>query len=523
VVAALFHIAPFWRAELSTPPGWRFAENLTVSPDYMQYRVWQRQATVQGPLVDNRFTAEPNRPHLLVAFYWFVGTTARVIGTSPERVYAYLGIPLAFVLAILLYVAVRRFLASEGRAWWVFLATLVGGGLGAHLKILDEFPPLRQNGLWARIIGEGLRATPPFENYRNHYVVKTLLDTHFLLITIVALAAVLVFIEAVRRPSRGRTIAAGALFAAATLLHVYEGVTLIMIALAIAVCCRGATGARRAFVTTVAVSVIAAMASIALLTYWVARSGLPVTHWRAPPILFLSLVMAYPVAFALIAWGGRSLWQRGGFDERALFGWALGCTALTLSAPFFPYPDRGTMTLQVPLMILAGLIYFARWPQLTRRAGAIAVLVMGATPLWLVARTWKFSGFREDIPWIYLSDGHREITTALAARAREEDVLAADETDVLWLAPGYPGRHYAAHFFLTVNYDAKFGRLRQFFDDSLPDRRLAFLREGGIRWFFVPSSRRPESFAALPGVTPVARAAPGWLFAFNPNAPNGPR
>jgi hypothetical protein len=514
--AALFHIAPLWRAASETPAGWEFTGNLTISPDYMQYRVWARQAAEAGPLLADRFTAEPNRPHIFVPFYWFVGKTARWLGTTPELVYAYAGVPLAFGLVLLLWAAVRRFLPDERQAWWVFLATLAGGGLGAHLKIAAELPVL---GAWYpvdRLITEPLLTYPAFEDYRSHYVVKTLLDTHFLLIWIVALGAVVAFIDALQRPSAFRSAAAGALFAAATALHVYEGVTLVVIAAAVVACVWPLRADRRAVLGVLGVVTVAALVPLGAIYALFARSGLPLPSWRAVPILPLTLLLAYPVSWGLVAWGGRDLWQRGRFGDRVLLGWASGCTVLTLSAPFYPYPDRGTMTMQVPLMVLAGIIYFARWERLTPRAALVAVFLLGATPAWLVARTWRNTGFRPDRSFAFISADHRRIIDTLVTRASGDDILAADPGDLLWLAPEYPGRLFAGHFFLTVDYDRKIAEWRAFLADTLVDRRLAFLRRTGTRFFFVAEREGPEGFARVPRVTALARSEPGWLFEYRP-------
>ncbi|MDQ6669384.1 MAG: hypothetical protein M3069_01230, partial [Chloroflexota bacterium] len=67
-LAGLLHIAPVWRAQTQVPAGWTFTGNLTISPDYMQYRVWERLSQLSGILVADTFTSEPNQPHLLVPF-----------------------------------------------------------------------------------------------------------------------------------------------------------------------------------------------------------------------------------------------------------------------------------------------------------------------------------------------------------------------------------------------------------------------------------------------------------------------
>ena len=77
---------PFWHAQVSTPPGHEFTGNLTISPDYMQYRVWERLSVREGPIVSNTFTIEPNRRHLPVFYYWAIGHTARALGVHENTV-----------------------------------------------------------------------------------------------------------------------------------------------------------------------------------------------------------------------------------------------------------------------------------------------------------------------------------------------------------------------------------------------------------------------------------------------------
>ena len=515
LLAGLFHIAPFIRAELATAPGWSFAENTTVSPDYMQYRVWERQAAESGPLVENRFTTEPNRPHLFVVFSWVIGKTAKAFDVSPERVYAWIGVPLAIILALMIYGAVRHFIPNEHAAWWTFLAILFGGGLGAHLKIANEFPFLREFGPFNRVVTQSLDATMVFEEYRSHYVVKTLLDSHFLIIWIASLASVLAFYWAIRRGTVAWYATAAALFAGTTFLHLYEGVTLLAIAAGIVLCCWPLREQRPILVRALVWCSVATALSYAVLVWWFANSGIPIPSWHAVNVMASVLVIAYPAAFGLIAWGFPNYWRTAGLPERVLVGWALACTVVTLSGPFYPYPDRGTMTMQVPLTVIAGAIYFARWPRLTWKAFVIGVALMGATPTWLVARTWKFTGFREDTPWMFLNGGHRDVIRTLEERATADDVLIADGPDLLWIAPTFPGRHYVGHFFLTVDYERKLGELHQLLASAAP-ADAAFLAEAGVRWVFVNASREPERFASIPGFSLVMRSTVGSLYEFRP-------
>lgn len=518
--AALFHIAPTWYAQLTTPRNWTFTGNVSVSPDYMQYRVWQRQSQREGPIVTNAFTTEPSRPYLIVIQDWFVGRLARWTGIAPEFVSDYLGCLWAMGLAFLLYALVVDAFPAAHQKWWVLGSIMLGGGLGAHLKILSAVPGLRDNYLVSRLVAEPLASSPVFEDYRSHYVIKTLVDTPFSFLWLVSLGAVAAFSAALRRFTLPRIALAASLFSAVTFLHVYEGVTLVAIAAGIALCCRLRHVAERPALVLLSVCAAAVLAAYAVLGILFHDSGLPMPAWRAVNILFATLLIAYPVAWLLIAGGLRRYWERAGLAECVLLGWALGCTVVTLSGPFYPYPDRGTMTMQVPLMMIAGGIYFARRARVTWRAGIVAVLLMGGTPAWLAARTLLVNGFHEGRPSAWIDAAHADVIRVLRDRATQRDVLLAEPHDELWLAPEFPGRNYVGHFFLTVDYQRKVNELERFLADSSVDRR-AFLLRTGARFLFVQSSRAPQQFMSVAGLTPLVRNKAGWLFAFTADTASG--
>jgi hypothetical protein len=434
VLAAVLH-DPFWHAQVSTQPGYEFTGNLTISPDYMQYRVWERLTLREGPIVSNTFTVEPNRPHLPVFYYWAIGQTARAADLRPETVYAYSGAVFAIVLTILVWAFVGRFLADAPMRWWVFLALIFGGGLGGHLKLLAAAPVVGQMEIVQRTLLDPADAWPLFEDYRGHYIFRALYDSHFLLLWIVALLAILALARAFERYSTRRAALAALGFAAMTLLHVYEGVTLVAIAAALVVSSwrhpgERATALRLLGWTTAAVALVYVVFGVL-----VARSGLPIPEWRAVNILFSTVVLAFPVAWWLMAVGLGRYWRGAGPRERFLVAWAAACTLLTLSGPFYPYPDRGTLTMAVPVLVIAGSIFVTRFGSPSRRALVLAALVFAAGPLWQFARSWHFSGFRPDTPSIHLSADRRAVLDTLTARAGTSDVLLAEPPDLLWLAP----------------------------------------------------------------------------------------
>lgn len=518
LIAALLHLAPFWHAQFSTREGWTFTGNTTISPDYMQYRVWERQAQREGPVVTNTFTTEPNAKHLPVFFYWGVGTLASALGVSPEFVYAYAGAVLAIALTLLVFATVRRFMPDPTHAWWTFLAIMGGGGLGAYLKFAGAIPGLNELGFVQRFIVEPVLIAPTFEEYRSHYVFRTLYDTHFLFIWIVMLGAILALHSALVRFTAGRAAAMAALFAALTLLHVYEGIVLLAIAAGMLACAWRHVDDRRVALRLLLIGSVAVFACYGALAWLYQRSGLPLPTWNARNILFATLLISFPLTWPMVAIGGRQYWLTAGRDERFLVGWAAGCLAITLSGPFFPYPDRGTMTLQLPLLIITAAIYFARWRVLTRRAALIALVALGASPAWQILRSWYFTGFRDDAPFMYLNTDHRAALDALRSRADTGQVLLAEPADLVWLAPDFPGRFFVGHFFLTVNFREKHESLRRAL--AAPDSLPALLDRSRASWLYVGAHHEPERLTSAAPLTPVHRGPMGTLFKVGP-APDG--
>jgi hypothetical protein len=240
------------------------------------------------------------------------------------------------------------------------------------------------------------------------------------------------------------------------------------------------------------------------------RSGLPLPEWNALTILFATLIISFPLTWPLLAVGLRRYWLDAGPNERFLLGWALGCTVVTLSGPFFPYPDRGTMTMQVPLLIITAAIYFGRWRTLTRRAALVALVALGASPAWQIIRSWYFTGFRTDAPFMYLNADHRSALGVLLPQSDTTHVLLAEPRDLLWLAPEFPGRFYIGHFFLTVNFREKNESLQRAL--ATPDSLPAVLARSGATWLYVNADRDPARLESAAALSPVHRGAMGTLF-----------
>lgn len=519
LAAALVHMAPYWRAASETPDGWSFAANLSVSPDYMQYRVWMRQTQVEGPIVTNTFTTEPNRPYLPVGMYWSLGGLARLTGMSPEWTYAYAGAAVAFAFVVLLFVVVRRFLGGGPLVAWTMGALLLGGGLGGYLKLFGDFEVTRNN-YWIDVLLLRPLAGPEgaviFEDFRGNYIVQALFDTHFLTFWLVTTLAVFALYGTLRRFTPLRLAGTAALFAFGTLLHVYEGLTLLVIAGSIVAlsAVKRMAPARTLLLTMAALS---GAVVLTILPIWVLvkQSGLPAPTWRGETLVFSVLVLSYPVAFGLLLWGFGRYWRDADLERVFLVGWALGCAALTLAGPFFPYPDRGTMTLQIPLYIIGAGIWFSRRPRVGWAAATVLVLLLGSTAANLI-RTWQErTEFDAAESHKWLSADHARAIAPLRGADRT-DVLVADQPNLRWLAPEYPGLHYAGHFFLTVDFTAKQAELTRFYGEMDTAERRAFLDRWGADWLFVDDAHDAAAFAAIPGVRTAAAGEAGTLFHVDP-------
>lgn len=510
LAAALLHLAPLWRAQATVEPGWEFTGNLATSPDALQYRVWQRRSEFTGPLTDNRFTTEPHEPYLPVGFYWFVGMLARGLGVAPEFVYEWLGAPLAALLVVLIYVCVQHHLASPTARWWVCLATLAGGGLGAHLKLVAERKLLGESG--TQWLQARLEAAPVWEQYRSHYVCKVLFDTHFLVAWVFTLLALLAFRAALAKPTALRLCGLAVSSSAVTLLHPYEGPLLLLIYAATWALVRwrgvAAPGLHAALLAGSGATALA----IATLFVVQQRSGLPLPEWRPVPVSWINVLLAYPLTALVALFGLRALWRRATLDELFLLGWAGGCLAMTLSSAIYPYAARGPTTAQIPLFLLTGLMYFAARTSVPWKHALLALVLLGVSAPRDVLFRMRAATFDRKRPAIFRSDEQRAVVAALVAAADANSVLLAQPREYRWLAPEFPGISYHAHFFLTVAFERKQEQVDAFYASTDLAEQARQLDAWGIDFLHAPGGSQPERFARLPGWRELARAAGGVLF-----------
>jgi hypothetical protein len=515
VLAALLHVVPLVTAQLTAPEGWRFTGIHQSSPDLMQYRQWFRQTQLEGPLISNVLTPEPNRPYMLVVFAWAVGVLASWIGATPEFVYAYLGCVLALAFVVVIYRLVEAFVPMPAHRWWIFGAVLVGGGIGGHLKLALRFDAIRDLPGVRRMLWEPFMNWLLFEDYRGQFVFSTFFDTHFLLVWLCSAAGVLLLYRYIERPSGARLTLASALAAFTGVVHLHSGLLIVAIAAGIAwMCWVGRQHAREA-VVALAVVGASAMAGVGLQAVFVGIGGLPTSPWQAEPILPSVLFFAYTLQWIVAAWGLTKLWPSPTLGTCVLTGWVIGCLVYTFSGPMWAYPDRGTVTLLIVITIIGGIAYFKERERPSRLAVGIAAFFLLVTPLWTVAHEISVARFSPDLNAKFVSADHDRIVEVARQRAQRGDLLLSDETSLLWLAPEYPGRHYCAHFFLTVDYARKQEDVRKFYAGTAAEQS-AFMREHDVKFLFVAARQKPERFADVPGLTLLVENGVGALYSHTP-------
>jgi len=521
ILLSLLPLVLYYRAYSQTPDGWHFTGNLSASPDMMQYRYWMRQAVIDGPLVENKFTIEENRPHLLVLYYYLIGKTAQVLKISPEWIYAFFGSVLVFLTTIVIYFITSQFMITKAHTAWVFGIILLGGGYGVYLLILSQIGFVIQNPILSKLIIEPVEKSPVFENFRGNYLFQAFFDSHYMTLWLLFSITLIGLFFALKHLSPIRLILVIFLSGFITLYHIYEGVTFIAILLSIGLLLWIKQKLDRHALIVLSASLISVLIAFLVIYLLYSQSGTPLPNWRGENMLFSIILISYPIAWIMIVIGIGNYWRNADLENIFLLGWALGCTTILLSGPFFMYPARGSLSLQIPLYIIAGQIYFSRYNRVTPAAMVIIGISLLVTPVWVFQNRWELSNFNSSIPALFINEDHREIIDTLKYVAAEDDVLIADlseldwKRDLLWLAPEYPGRFFCAHFFLCVDYAQKTRSVSRFFQDP-PRAKAAFLRENDPRFVFVGPEQDLIKFQETPGLILVVSNEAGTLFEYKP-------
>ena len=506
-VASVVHLAPYIVAKIATPEGWTFTGNTHGSPDDMVRRVWMRQSMETGIFVTNKFTEEPNPPHILVVEFWISGKIAQVTGTDPETVYEIGGSVLAAVLTWLVLLVVAQFGRSRIEKLWMFAIIAISGGVGAHMNLLKAATTVPGTRLLASLVERPLEVTRFLDSGRGTYYLNTILDTHFIVVWVMVLLSVMAAHATMRKSRNLSTWAAMLiLFALTTLVSIYHGVTIIAVMAAVCLVFRIRGHDWRHWLKVLVVGgCVVCLVAIWEVLKW-KSAGLPLPEWGGKYIFFAVVVVGYPFVFLTAPMGGADFVKNADADDSFIAGWATGLLAIVLSSPFYRHPIRGTVTLAIPLAIIACRIYFRNRRQVSFGHAATAMVLMIGLPLQLAYGLKRDSEFRPDRTYIWINQHHKDVIGYLREHADESDLLLVDrrrapwQTDDRWLAPAFRGRMYSGNYFLTPNHSAKRGGVIQFYHQMDSLTRATFLEQSKIRWVFAGPENDLPKLRNTPGL-----------------------
>lgn len=514
LIAAAIHLLPLGLAQRNTPDGYRFTGVLIPNPDMMQYQIWMREAGRSGIIVRNSLTTEANRPYLPVPFYWVIGKTARLTGVSPDLLYRFYGALFAALFAGATLLVVWRSFPTPHQRRWTYAVFLIGGTLTALIRLIVYQTPLHGMHFIKYTLMMGRGVIPGFEKSRSEFSVNLLFDPHYLLLWLLVMASIAACYRLLEQRTPARLLTALLIVPLTIFVHIHQIVllTAIFASIAFLLYARGLLDRSRA------VALLACWLPGLIVAAAVARiqshSGLPFPEWRSGATPISYVMLGYPAALVALGWGLRGYWLRAGVRECVLLGWILGCALITLSGPFYPFPHRGLLTVQLPLTLVAASIYFAARPRLAPPVMAALVVLMIPMPLATLPNKLKATRFSAGRSYSWMTPAQDSVVARVSSLARPNDALLAPSGVRLWLAPDYPGVLYAGHGFLTVDYFTKEYRLRRFFADQDPARQAEFLASAGIRFVFVQPADNPARFSDIPGLTPLDATPAGTLFEF---------
>ena len=506
-IAAVLHLGPYIIATIATPDGWTFTGNTHGSPDNMVYRTWMRQSMETGFFVTNKFTEEPNPPHIPVGEFWIFGKIAQVTGVRSETVYEIGGSVLAAVLTWLVWLVLAKFGRSRIEKLWMFAIIAVSGGVASHMKLVQAATSVPGTRVLASLVERPLETTSFLEDFRGTYFLKTILDTHFIVVWTMVLMSLLAAHATMRKPRNMSSWAAMlVLFGLTTLVSIYQGVSIIAVMAAVCLVfrIRGHDWRHWLRVLLASLCVVGGVAMWQVFKWKAA--GLPLPEWRGPYLLFAVVVVGYPFVFLTAPMGAAHFVKNADMDDSFIAGWAAGLLAIVLSSPFYLYPVRGTVTLAIPLAIIACRVYFRNHRQVSFAHAAVAIVLMIALPVH-IAYTWRRDlEFRPDRTYIWINQNHKDVIRYLREHADESDLLLVDrrrapwQTDDRWLAPAFRGRMYSGNYFLTPNYSAKRGGVIQFYHQMESVTRATFLEQSKIRWVFAGPENDLPTLRNTPGL-----------------------
>lgn len=316
------------------------------SADFMTYVAWMVQDE-PSPWLRNLYTSDPGAGRILVPFFWLLGVAARASGLSPILVLHLARAASCLVLYPVLFWLCGLFFTGRSRAR-AFLLLGLGTGLPGFIPEVSPISACYDSALFA--------------------------ISWALLCAGLGLAHV-----GLDRRRQGQSAGAGAIASVLAVIHPYDAVTILAVAVTAAIAARGS--APRARLVHVAIVALAAAPGVAL-TAWNVATTPGLAEWAsvARPAIWWS-----PLSFGCL-WIGAAYALARCRDRCPRFAVVWLATSLVLIALPSPIARRLLQGVQAPLAILAtigfealiarGWARFARLTEVTFYPAAVLMLVV---------------------------------------------------------------------------------------------------------------------------------------------------
>lgn len=451
--------------------------------DQLQYLAWIRDLSTHL-LAHNSFDLATSKYVFTDPFFALSGVLVR-IGLSPALAYL-LWLPVAACVLVAGFRAyVRRLLRDRAeRIAALVLALFAVTPMAPVLGWLVPLSSEKHNELALAVAD----STPALQLWGYFPIAITLA-----LVCACFLALERALDGGTGRVTRGQVAMAAAAAALAAWLHPWQGVTIVVVVIALA-------AVERSRRTALACAVVAATACLPLVYYYVlpkidhawsvgqAQNNLSFTGWIAPAVL---VPLAVPAVL-----GARR--PAAGIQERILLIWPLAALAVYLLNP--PYSIHALETVSLPLAILAvrGARRFER-----RSLLATAGIVLLTVPGLAFAVSLLDKAIRQR-PSAYALRGDDARAIRLIARSKiKGGVLAPNPIAVA--IPGRTGRNtWLGHPTWTPGFGLRDHEASRFFSGQMPAgvaRRFVRIVGAGLLLAPCGSSRR---LALLLGAEAVA-------------------
>jgi len=493
---------PYLYGYLTAPADQWFSGVIYNVHDTAQYFSWMRESG-HALFIENKLTAEPNRPIYLNLHWWIPGRLAAILGLSLPQAYQVFRLVALPLSVVAIYAFCAALFTDHARRRFAFLLCIFTSGLGWIWVVEKQFTGTLDFPL-------DVYTTPG-----NSFYVTMVSPPQALATTLTLFVLLLAFLG-LRRKQWRFSLGAGLLALFLGMGHVYDLVTVWAVLGGFGLLLTLRDGWSWHTFCHLAVVVLISVPS-ALYWGWVASDANPM--WKQALAQYDKLGVFTPdPAHLLILLGLTFIIALTTFDgivplcrqtDRQLFvkGW-FGVTLLLIYLPF-RFRIMLLTGYQLPIAVLATWGLFdhvipwvqerlesGRWrwllsqERLYRWVPALFLLAVLPTNLYLLA--WRVVDLsRHDYPY-YLYRDDVEALHWMEENTDSDDVVLSSFTIGHYI-PGLAGnRAFLANAVMTMDSDRKQEMVEAFFNPATSDaEREAWLRQYGVRYvFYGPAERK---------------------------------